>query len=140
MVIQSLEVHINFLILIVSSYLKWIKFLFVKFDFSFFVDILTVINDFHAKFGGPGKFWLGNRLFVYIDDPKHFEMILNSPESMDKGESYDLITESVGYGLITLKCNFFFKFKMFYLMTLVIHLFIWSGRMEISSEKSKSII
>lgn len=71
-----------------------------------FSDILKVINDFHRDFGGPGKFWLGNRLFVYVDDPRHFEIILNSPESLDKGESYNFITESIGYGLITLKCKF----------------------------------
>lgn len=72
------------------------------------LDILDVINDFHARFGGPGKFWLGNRLFVYIDDPKHFEIILNAPDSLNKGDSYDFITESIGYGLITLKCMEFF--------------------------------
>lgn len=75
------------------------------FDFFFAIpEILHVINDFHKKFGGPGKFWLGNRLFVYIDDPKHFEMILNAPSSLNKGDSYDFISESVGLGLITLKC------------------------------------
>lgn len=68
---------------------------------------MDVINDFHKAHGGPGKFWLGNRLFVYIDDPKHFEIILNAPESLNKGESYDFISESIGLGLITLKCKFF---------------------------------
>lgn len=70
-----------------------------------FLDILDVINDFHRRFGGPGKFWLGNRLFVYIDDPKHAEIILNAPDSLNKGDSYDFIIESIGYGLITLKCK-----------------------------------
>lgn len=75
-----------------------------------FIEILDVINDFHKAHGGPGKFWLGNRLFVYIDDPKHFEIILNAPESLNKGESYDFISESIGLGLITLKCKFFTNF------------------------------
>lgn len=70
-----------------------------------FLEILGVINDFHKAHGGPGKFWLGHRLFVYIDDPKHFEIILNAPNSLNKGASYDFIVESIGYGLITLKCN-----------------------------------
>lgn len=75
-------------------------------NFSFvFAGILDVINDFSKTYGGPGKFWLGNRLFVYIDDPKHFEIILNAPTSLNKGDSYDFIIESIGYGLITLKCN-----------------------------------
>lgn len=68
-------------------------------------DILKVIHEFHRDFGGPGKFWLGNRLFVYIDDPKHLEIILNAPESLDKGDSYNFISESIGLGLITLKCK-----------------------------------
>ncbi|XP_031617885.1 probable cytochrome P450 313a4 [Contarinia nasturtii] len=67
--------------------------------------ILDVINDFHRNHGGPGKFWLGNRLFVYIDDPKHFEIILNAPDSLNKGDSYDFIVESIGHGLITLKSD-----------------------------------
>lgn len=69
------------------------------------IGILDVINDFSKEYGGPGKFWLGNRLFVYIDDPKHFEIILNTPSSLNKGDSYDFIVESIGHGLITLKCN-----------------------------------
>lgn len=77
---------------------------------SNFAEILDVINDFHHHHGGPGKFWLGNRLFVYIDDPKHFEIILNAPDSLNKGDSYDFIVESIGFGLITLKCNLTFDF------------------------------
>lgn len=70
-----------------------------------FLEILDVINDFSKTYGGPGKFWLGNRLFVYIDDPKHFEIILNTPSSLNKGDSYNFICESIGHGLITLKCK-----------------------------------
>lgn len=82
-------------------------FFFFQISYLQFTEILDVINDFHKAHGGPGKFWLGNRLFVYIDDPKHFEIILNAPESLNKGESYDFISESIGLGLITLKCKFF---------------------------------
>lgn len=71
----------------------------------FKIGILDVINDFSKRYGGPGKFWLGNRLFVYIDDPNHFDIILNTPASLNKGDSYDFIVESIGYGLITLKCK-----------------------------------
>lgn len=74
-------------------------------------EILDVINGFHVAHGGPGKFWLGNRLFVYVDDPKHFEIILNAPASLDKGDSYNFIVESIGYGLITLKCKCNAKFN-----------------------------
>lgn len=76
-----------------------------------FTGILDVINDFSKTYGGPGKFWLGNRLFVYIDDPKHFDIILNTPASLNKGDSYDFISESLGLGLITLKCNFIIFFS-----------------------------
>lgn len=33
-------------------------------------------------------------------------MILNASASLNKGDSYDFITESIGFGLITLKCKF----------------------------------
>lgn len=69
------------------------------------IGFLDVINDVSEKYGGPSKFWLGNRLLVYIDDPNHFEIILNSPTSLNKGASYDFIVESIGHGLITSKCN-----------------------------------
>lgn len=81
---------------------------FLVFHFVF-KEILDVINEFHHIHGGPGKFWLGNRLFVYVDDPKHFEIILNAAVSLDKGDSYDFIVESIGFGLITLKCKFFLQ-------------------------------
>lgn len=67
---------------------------------------------------------MGNRLFVYVDDPKHFEIILNNADSLNKGDSYDFIAESIGFGLITLKCNYMklnwfiysFLFQLLYLI------------------------
>lgn len=67
--------------------------------------IFDVIREFGETYGGPGKFWLANRLFVYINDPSHCETILINADSMDKGDSYDFVAEMIGYGLITLKCN-----------------------------------
>lgn len=62
-------------------------------------------REFGETIGSPGKFWLGNRLFVYINDAQHIEMILNDPACLDKGDSYDFISDVIGYGLITLKCK-----------------------------------
>lgn len=64
-----------------------------------------MIREFGETYGGPGKFWLANRLFVYINDPAHCETVLINADSMDKGDSYNFVTETLGYGLITLKCN-----------------------------------
>lgn len=53
--------------------------------------------------GSLGKFWLGNRLIVNIDKPELFEIILNEPTCLDKGESYKYISNGLGNGLVTLK-------------------------------------
>lgn len=66
-------------------------------------DILQAIREFRETTGAPGKFWLGNRLFVYINDPAHIEIILNSPACLDKGNSYDFMVETLGDGLVTMK-------------------------------------
>lgn len=96
-----------------------------------FLEILDVINEFHRDFGGPGKFWLGNRLFVYVDDPVDIETILNSPHSLNKGESYDFISESIGLGLITLKCKILLHFELYYLeyVDLLILLLLFSAQL-----------
>lgn len=77
--------------------------------FIYSIGIMDVVREFGETYGGPGKFWLANRLFVYINDPAHCEMILNNVDAMDKGDSYDFVVEVLGYGLITLKCNFYDK-------------------------------
>lgn len=48
------------------------------------------------------RFWLGTHLFVYTDYPNVIEQILNSPDCLDKGQSYRFLNNVVGSGLITL--------------------------------------
>lgn len=67
--------------------------------------ILHVIQEFDQKIGSLGKFWLGNRLFIYVSDPAQIEAILNHPACIDKGESYKFLVDSLGFGLITSKCK-----------------------------------
>lgn len=57
--------------------------------------------DFGERYGNMNKLWLGNRLFVYIDNPETTESILNSPMCINKGESYKYIQDFVGDGLVT---------------------------------------
>lgn len=66
-------------------------------------DLLDVVHEHGRTYGGPSRFWLGNRLLVYTNEVSHFEIVLNNADSMDKGESYDFIAEGIGYGLVTLK-------------------------------------
>lgn len=85
--------------------LQCIRFSLLYFITRYFVEIFEYIQEYDQKWGTPGKFWLCHRLFVYVNSAKQFEIILNSPECLDKGDSYDFIAESVGYGLITLQCK-----------------------------------
>lgn len=75
--------------------------------------VFDVLNEMGEVYGGPAKFWLANRLFVYINDPAHCDIILNNTDSMDKGASYDFVSEVIGQGLITLKCNLAFILIIF---------------------------
>lgn len=56
-----------------------------------------------ATYGTTVKFWLGQKLFVYVDKPEDIETILNSQICLDKGASYKFIENIVGMGLITLR-------------------------------------
>lgn len=59
--------------------------------------------SFGKTYGNLSKLWLGNRLFVYVDDPWFAESILNSPICINKGDSYKYIYEFTGDGLVTSK-------------------------------------
>lgn len=59
------------------------------------------MNRVGATSGNMSKFWMANHLFVYIEDPAHAEIVLNSPASLDKGASYRFIEAFLGLGLIT---------------------------------------
>lgn len=93
--------------------------------------ILEEINAHGKQCGNCSKFWMGNRLFVYINDPNHFEIILNSPTSLNKGASYDFIVESIGHGLITSRCNFSLNILLnFFLFCFKMYAFLSSSADE----------
>lgn len=48
------------------------------------------------------RFWLGTHLFIYTDYPNVMEQILNSPNCLDKGQSYRFLAAVLGDSLITL--------------------------------------
>lgn len=53
------------------------------------------------KYKSPLRVWLGPRLFYGIAQPKHLEIILNSPHALEKESLYRLTEPVVGKGLFT---------------------------------------
>lgn len=61
------------------------------------------MNYLHDTYEKPVKFWLGQRLFLYVDSPEDIETILTSQICLDKGASYKFIQNFLGMGLVTLR-------------------------------------
>lgn len=64
---------------------------------------MQVIKEVQDQAGSLGKFWLGSRLFVNIEEPEHMEKVLNDPNCLNKGDSYDYLVDVMGEGLVTMK-------------------------------------
>lgn len=70
------------------------------------VFVAEVVSNMQAhadRYGNLSQLWIGPRLFVFIDNPADVELILNSPDCIDKGRSYRFIDTIVGKGLISMK-------------------------------------
>lgn len=66
-------------------------------------EIVENVTNMVAEYGDLIKFWLGNKLIVFTNNADYIEQILNAPQSIEKGASYEFMMELTGYGLITMK-------------------------------------
>lgn len=48
------------------------------------------------RIGTPTGFWLGHRFVIYFTDPDEAEIIINHPNSIDKGGVYVHVEEMIG--------------------------------------------
>lgn len=55
-----------------------------------------IISRLVRKLGTPFGFWLGTRFVIYFSDPEHAEIVINSPNSMDKGGVYTYVQTMIG--------------------------------------------
>lgn len=60
------------------------------------LDIVLIISQIVRKCGSPSGFWLGTRFVIYFTEPEHAEIIINSPNSMDKGGVYTHVQDMIG--------------------------------------------
>ncbi|XP_015189649.1 PREDICTED: cytochrome P450 4C1-like isoform X2 [Polistes dominula] len=49
----------------------------------------------------PWRLWLGPKLFVLLDDPKHIEIICKHSNAFEKSLVYDFMKPCIGNGLVT---------------------------------------
>lgn len=65
-------------------------------------EIMKKVERLGHTYGLPMRFWLGNRFVILYNRPEHLEVILNSPQTLDKGNVYEFITKVMGgEGLFT---------------------------------------
>lgn len=57
---------------------------------------MTAISKKVRVLGHPIGFWLGTRFVMYFADPDHAEIIINNPNSMDKGGVYKYVEDMIG--------------------------------------------
>lgn len=76
---------------------------FHNYTIIYVTEVVECMQTHGDKYGNMSKLWIGNNLFVYVDDPSHIEAILNSPKCLNKGGSYRFIENFVGMGLITMR-------------------------------------
>lgn len=74
-----------------------------------FVDIMEEYDNLSDQYGETFKMWVGPRLFVTTHNPDDCEIVLNSPETMDKTDQYVHLAEAGANGLVTLNCELFVK-------------------------------
>ncbi|XP_065082895.1 uncharacterized protein LOC135705214 [Ochlerotatus camptorhynchus] len=48
----------------------------------------AIINDITKTYPSPCRAWLGPKLFVFIDNPEDMQVILNSPNCLEKADVY----------------------------------------------------
>lgn len=61
--------------------------------------VVNLVKNYES----PSRFWLGNRLFFAVYDPKNLEVVLNSSKALGKAYLYDFLKTVVGDGLFTAK-------------------------------------
>lgn len=94
--------------------------------FCLLPEVVENMQKHGQEFGNMSKIWMGNHLFVYVDDPSHIEAILNSPICINKGASYRFIQNFVGMGLITMRGRILQQMCLIYLP--ILHICFYSIR------------
>lgn len=60
------------------------------------LDFVAEQSERYAHLDSPFKVWLGPRMFVYVDNLKGVETVLQSNDCLDRQESYEYIKEALG--------------------------------------------
>lgn len=69
--------------------------------FPLFQDILQNAINLLNEYKSPLRVWLGQKLFYGIAQPKHLEIVLNSPHALTKESLYRFTEPVVGKGIFT---------------------------------------
>jgi len=76
--------------------------------FSFYgspQELFEKFCDLVRRYVTPISFWLGPKLYIYIDRPEQIQVVLNSPQCADKENVYKFANVLIGEGLVTLCGN-----------------------------------
>lgn len=71
--------------------------LFIVDYYGMFVEKM---NTYARSGNRVSRFWIGNKVEIHIDDPKHLEAILTNPKFLSKSFQYNFLSVSLGEGLL----------------------------------------
>ena len=66
-------------------------------------DTFTKFINIVTRYASPVRIWVGPKLYLYIDRPEQIQVILNSPQCLDKENVYKFLSILTEEGLLTLE-------------------------------------
>ncbi|XP_032689286.1 cytochrome P450 4C1-like isoform X2 [Odontomachus brunneus] len=71
-------------------------------------EFLNSITLLTKTYQSPFRFWLGNKLLIFINEPDQVKVILQNPSCLNKNVLYDVTRPWIGKGLITAPAHIWF--------------------------------
>ena len=62
---------------------------------------MDLLFNAYGKYKLPGRVWVAHELYVALKNPEHIKIVLNSPNSLAKGDLYRFLKPIVGEGLFS---------------------------------------
>ncbi|XP_032667499.1 cytochrome P450 4C1-like isoform X2 [Odontomachus brunneus] len=78
---------------------------FLQRNFDEFLNSISSLMDIYPS---PFRFWLGNKLIIFINEPDQIKVILQHPSCFNKNVLYDTLRPWLGTGLITAPAQIWF--------------------------------
>ncbi|XP_017774205.1 PREDICTED: cytochrome P450 4C1-like [Nicrophorus vespilloides] len=100
--------------------------------------VLLYFAENVKKYGTVSRYWIGRTLYVFLNDPRDFEILLKDTKNIRKSRTYDFIIPWLGTGLVTSTGDHWHKHRK--LITPAFHFNILEKFVEVFNERGKVLI